>query len=67
MLVRIVTKGECIIINTVISDDSIQERMDPTREAKWVKFCKKHRFNPRKDYNTKIYRLYLDLCINGLV
>lgn len=36
-------------------------------EPKWVNFCKKHHFNPKKDYRSKIYHLYLQLCAEGMV
>lgn len=36
-------------------------------DEKWIKFCKEHNFNPHTDANNKVYRLYLDLCAEGLV
>lgn len=43
------------------------ERFTPWEEPKWIKFCKKHNFNPIKDFNTKFYRLYLDMCAEGII
>lgn len=35
------------------------------KDKKWIKFCREH--NPHKDYNTKIYDLYLRLCAEGII
>lgn len=43
------------------------EYSHPYKEEKWIKFCRKHNFNPWKDYYTKVYDLYLRLCAEGLV
>lgn len=32
-------------------------------DKKWIKFCR----DPHKDYNTKIYDLYLRLCAEGII
>lgn len=36
-------------------------------DKKWIKFCREHNFHPHKDYNTKIYDLYLRLCAEGII
>ena len=38
----------------------------PQEEDKWVKFCKEHHFDPISDYDSKIYKLYLELCSEGM-
>lgn len=71
--VHIMSKGESIEINihsinvTLGSNASSYERFIPWEESKWVDFCKKHRFHPVKDYGGKIYRMYLDMCAEGLL
>lgn len=37
------------------------------KDKKWIKFCREHNFHPHKDYNTKIYDLYLRLCAEGII
>lgn len=71
--VHIMSKGEFLEINihsiniTLDTNASSYERFIPWEEQKWIDFCKKHRFNPERDYYTKIYRLYLDMCAEGLI
>lgn len=43
------------------------ERYHKSTDKKWINFCKEHGFHPIKDANNKIYDLYLQLCIEGLV
>lgn len=42
------------------------DRYNKYRDEKWRRFCKEHHFHPIEDANNKIYRLYLDLCAEGL-
>lgn len=35
------------------------------KDKKWIKFCRE--LHPHKDYNTKIYDLYLRLCAEGII
>lgn len=37
------------------------------KDKKWIKFCREHNSHPHKDYNTKIYDLYLRLCAEGII
>ena len=71
--VHIVHNGEDIEINvtsiniTLGANSSSYDRIIPWEEPKWINFCKKHKFNPIKDYNTKIYRLYLEMCAEDML
>lgn len=49
------------ILITIEANDYI-----PSKDEKWIRFCKKHHFNPTKDCHTKYYRIYLECCINGI-
>nr|DAI51238.1 MAG TPA: hypothetical protein [Caudoviricetes sp.]DAQ75757.1 MAG TPA: hypothetical protein [Caudoviricetes sp.] len=37
------------------------------KDKKWLKFCREHNFDSYRDYNTKVYDLYLRLCAEGLL
>jgi hypothetical protein len=71
--VHIISKGESIEINihsiniSLDTNGSPYEKFIPWEEPKWIQFCKEHKFHPIKDYDTKIYRLYLDMCTEGLI
>ena len=71
--VHIIHRGELIeidinSINTSLSaNSSSYERFIPWEEQKWIDFCYKHKFHPVKDYGGKIYRMYLEMCAEGLV
>lgn len=72
MIVHIITDSECVEINTLTINMEVDrniyiDKFYPQEEPKWKEFCKKHNFHPRKDYGTKIYSLYLDLCSEGLI
>lgn len=70
--VHVMSKGEAIevnihSINITLGANSSYERFIPWEEPKWIKFCKEHRFHPVKDYESKIYRMYLDMCAEGML
>ena len=46
---------------------SFEDKYYKSRDEKWRKFCKEHHFHPHKDANGKIYRLYLQLCAEGII
>lgn len=68
--VHIMHQGESIEINVHSINISIEEHTGefiPWEEPKWRKFCKAHNFDRIKDYGGKIYRLYLDMCAEGML
>lgn len=71
--VHVMSKGESIEINihsiniTLDTNSSSYDRFIPWEESKWIKFCKEHRFHPIKDYESKIYRMYLEMCAEGML
>lgn len=71
--VHVMSKGESIEINihsiniSLDANTSSYERFIPWEEPKWIDFCNKHRFHPVNDYGGKIYRMYLDMCAEGLL
>lgn len=68
--VHIMHQGESIEVNIHSINISIEEHVEefiPWEEPKWIKFCNKHRFHPVNDYGGKIYRMYLEMCAEGLV
>ena len=53
-----------------VSIGAEEQKYNPLKDEKWIEFCKKHNFHPKKDYyygEGKIFRLYLDLCANDLI
>ena len=71
MKVHLIIDHDCVEVETVIIDFGIiretEDYFFPCEEPKWVKFCKDHRFNPKEDYNTKIYKLYLEMCAEDML
>lgn len=73
MKVHLIQNGELLEFDTltvhieVDSYDSNYEMFIPQEEYKWVQFCRAHNFSPTKDYGGKIYRLYLEMCAEGLI
>ena len=67
----IVKYGEVMEVNpltiTIENQDKPEDKYYIHKDKKWKDFCKKHHFNPRTDVNGKIYRLYLDLCAEGII
>lgn len=55
--------GDIVYIHEYVINES---KFYPFEEPKWVKHCKKHRFN-RFDTHGKIYHQYLLLCAEGLI
>lgn len=73
MKVYLIQHGELLEFDTltihieVTSYGSNYDRFVPQEEPKWVEFCRKHKFSPTRDYGSKVYRMYLEMCAEGLI
>ena len=69
MKLHIIIDSECVEVDTLTISicEPNPDKFYPWAEKKWIKFCKAHKLNPTKHYNTKWYRLYLELCAERLL